>query len=138
MIRALMFCSYLATQMTTQFSTQVMGVDPPSSGITTLSICPPPSPKSQISALTGAETCTSTLNSNFGTCTTRSFPDFPSSASFITSQYHSISRGQATQLPAESEEQGWSNPAAESMNLTSTYSPVSQATPHSQRPHPPR
>ncbi|KIO19293.1 hypothetical protein M407DRAFT_11474 [Tulasnella calospora MUT 4182] len=94
---------------------------------TTLSIKPPPSLGSRTSAPSGAETCPSIPNSNFGTSTSGSVANF--SAAISVSQYYSPSNGQAAHLLTDAEEQRWSDAEPELTNLTSPPSPLLQNAP---------
>ncbi|KAG8957782.1 hypothetical protein FRC00_003532 [Tulasnella sp. 408] len=110
-----------------QLHGQATGVDSPPSKTISLSIYPPPSPKSRNSASSNTETSTSILNSNFGTSTTNSFTDFPSHAAFTPSPPDSPSIEQAAQLSAQPAEQIWSDPEVElSKPTTRPSSPALQ------------
>ncbi|KAG9030545.1 hypothetical protein FS837_003248 [Tulasnella sp. UAMH 9824] len=110
---------------------QATEVDCPPSNTTSLSIYPPPSPKSRNSGSSGAETCTSILDTNFGTSTTNSFADFPSRAAFTPSPPDSPSIEKAAQLPAQPVDQSWSDPEAElAKSTTRASSPTLQIAAH--------
>ncbi|KIO26293.1 hypothetical protein M407DRAFT_235313 [Tulasnella calospora MUT 4182] len=101
-----------------------------SSTSSSLSINAPPSLGSRTSALSGTETCTSILNSNFGTSRSNSLASAHLSAPFTGSRCYSPSSGQTVRLLAVPEGQSWSDPEAESSDLTSPPSPLLQNAPH--------
>lgn len=119
-------------EIPTRLPSQATGVDSPASKTISLSIYPPPSPKSRNSASSDTETCTSILNSNFGTSNTNSFADCSSAVAFTPSPYGSPLSRQPGHLPAESVEQSWSGPGDE---VTSPSSPALQLVTQDHTPH---
>ncbi|KIO26296.1 hypothetical protein M407DRAFT_24384 [Tulasnella calospora MUT 4182] len=123
-------------EIPTQPRGQATGVDRPAPQTTSLSIYPPPSPKSRNSASTSPETSTSIPDSNhFGTSMTSSFVGSPSSAAFSPLLSDSSSSGQAAQLPSELTEQSPSHlDAGLAESTMSPSSPALQLVTHNHTP----